>query len=79
MGNAYFDPTYYLAHYQDVAAAHMDPLAHYDKFGWKEGRNPGPAFDTNAYLAANADVSAAHIDPLLHYLQYGALEGRHLA
>ncbi len=79
MGNAYFDSTYYLAHYQDVAAAHMDPLAHYDQFGWKEGRNPGPSFDTSTYLAANADVAAAHIDPLLHYLQYGALEGRHLA
>lgn len=79
VGNAYFDTTYYLAHYQDVAAAHMDPLAHYDLFGWKEGRNPAPSFDTNAYLAANSDVAAAHIDPLLHYLQYGAFEGRHLA
>ncbi|MCJ2011283.1 hypothetical protein [Methylobacterium sp. J-076] len=77
--NADFDVKYYLAHYQDVAAAQIDPLAHYDQFGWKEGRDPSAAFHTAAYETANADVAAAHVDPLLHYLQFGALEGRHLA
>ncbi len=31
----------------------MNPLTHYDQFGWKEGRDPSAAFDTSAYLAAN--------------------------
>ena len=77
--NAYFDVAYYLANNPDVAAAHIDPLTHYDLYGWKEGRNPSAAFNTAAYEHANPDVAAAHIDPLQHYLQYGALEGRHLA
>lgn len=67
-----------LAHNPDVAAAGIDPSAHYDQYGWKEGRDPSATLHTSAYLAANPDVAAAHIDPLLHYLQFGADEGRHL-
>ena len=62
--------------YGDVAAANMDPLAHYHEFGWKEGRDPSASFHTNAYEAANPDVGAAQMDPMLHYLQFGAIEGR---
>lgn len=28
----------YLAHNPDVAAARIDPLQHYEAYGWKEGR-----------------------------------------
>jgi hypothetical protein len=54
----------------------MDPLLHYEEYGWKEGRNPSAQFDTGKYLAANPDVAAAHMDPLLHYELYGNSEGR---
>jgi hypothetical protein len=54
----------------------MNPLLHYDQYGWKEGRDPSVGFDTKAYLANYGDVAAAHIDPLQHYLQYGVYEGR---
>src|SRR6266567_2749286 len=71
-----FDYVYYLAHNPDVAAAHVDPLQHFETVGWKEGRNPSVNFDTTSYLAAYADVAAAHINPLVHFLDAGIHEGR---
>lgn len=66
----------YLAVNGDVAKAGMDPLAHYEQYGWKEGRDPSATFDTHLYLLHNPDVKAAGIDPLEHYLEYGQFEGR---
>jgi len=74
--NALFDTSWYLQHNPDVAAAGMDPLLHYEIWGWKEGREPGPNFDQSAYLAANPDVAVAGINPLDHYTLYGMSEGR---
>ena len=71
-----FDAQYYLAHNPDVAAAGVNPLQHYEQFGWHEGRNPNADFDTNYYLAHNPDVAAAGVNPLQHYEQFGWLEGR---
>ena len=62
-----FDYVYYLQHNPDVAAAHVDPFAHFQTIGWNEGRNPNALFDIGGYLAAYADVAAAHINPLDHY------------
>ena len=59
-----------------MAAANVDPLAHYALFGWHESRDPSAIFDTSAYLASNPDIVAAGADPLAHYLLYGRLEGR---
>ncbi len=66
----------YLAVNGDVAKAGMDPLAHYEQYGWREGRDPSATFDTHLYLLHNPDVKAAGIDPLQHYLQYGQFENR---
>ena len=74
--DAFFDTSYYLSHNLDVAAAHIDPLAHYEANGWKEGRDPSAAFSTNKYLAAYGDVKAAGLDPLVHFLNNGQAEGR---
>jgi VCBS repeat-containing protein len=71
-----FDSDYYLAHNPDVAAAGVDPLAHFETFGWHEGRNPNAYFDTAGYLAHYADVAAAGVNPLEHYEQFGWKEGR---
>jgi hypothetical protein len=71
-----FDAEYYLAQNPDVAAAGIDPLAHYNTHGWHEGRDPNAFFDTAGYLAHYADVAAAGINPLEHYEQWGWKEGR---
>ena len=71
-----FDYTYYLQHNPDVAAAGVDPLQHFESYGWKEGRDPNPYFDTAGYLAHYADVKAAGINPFDHYVTVGWQEGR---
>jgi hypothetical protein len=35
-----FDAEWYLEHYPDVASAGMDPLEHFLRYGFKEGRRP---------------------------------------
>ena len=74
--NSFFSTSFYLSLNQDVKKAGVDPLVHFDQYGWQEGRQPSAAFDDAAYLAANPDVAAAHVDPLAHFLQYGESEGR---
>ena len=72
----YFNRRWYLKEYSDVAAANMDPVEHYMKYGWREGRNPGPKFSTQYYLYLNSDVRKAKMNPLLHYEKYGKKEKR---
>ena len=61
---AFFDAIWYLARNPDVAAAGMDPLRHYLRFGRAEGRLPcalvahGRARDLNLGLAGIADLEA---------------------
>lgn len=74
----YFNKKWYLKTYPDVKQAKKDPIEHYLKFGWKEGRNPGPEFNTNWYLKRYKDVAAAKINPLLHYERNGKWEGRQI-
>jgi len=71
-----FDEEYYLLHNPDVRHMDINPLLHYIKFGWVEGRNPGPIFDNNWYLQNYNDVKNAKINPLVHFLKSGMKEGR---
>lgn len=71
-----FDPVYYLFTYPDVRIADMDPLKHFMKFGWKEGRNPSEGFNTQFYLNTYPDIRAEGINPLIHYICFGQREGR---
>jgi GT2 family glycosyltransferase/glycosyltransferase involved in cell wall biosynthesis len=74
--SALFDPAWYLARYPDVAAAGLDPLQHFLRYGMALGRDPGPGFDTRYYLASFPDVARAGVPPFIHYLQHGVAEGR---
>ena len=66
-----FDSEFYLSQNEDVKKAKMNPIKHYLKFGWKEGRNPSAEFDGNEYLNKRPDVRVADICPLVHYIQFG--------
>jgi hypothetical protein len=70
------DDLFYYSRSLDVWNAHVEAEAHYDSFGWIEGRDPNPFFSTNGYVAANGDVGAAHVNPLAHYHANGWREGR---
>src|SRR5262249_40664728 len=75
----FFDRDWYLKRYPDVAAAEVNPAAHYLASGAAEGRDPGPRFSTRTYLRRNRDVAAAGVNPLLHYLRLGMNEGRKIS
>ena len=72
----YVNCDYYLQAYPDVAAEGEDPVRHYAKFGWAEGRNPSPSFDTKYYIDGNPDVAEQGVNPLWHYAVAGRAEGR---
>jgi len=71
-----FDERYYLETNQDVRLADIDPLWHFVRNGWREGRNPSPTFNCLEYLEVNTDVKKAGMNPLLHFIKYGRKEGR---
>jgi len=71
-----FDANYYYLNYTDVQKAGTNPLLHFIRYGWREGRNPSKSFDTNFYLSQNSDVRDAGINPLLHYIRCGKREQR---
>lgn len=71
-----FDVKYYLFTYPDVRIKDIDPVMHYIKYGWKEGRNPNKDFDTAFYLNTYRDIDEESINPLVHYIKYGQYENR---
>ena len=68
---------WYLTRYPE-AAAYVSAAAHYDRVGWRQGKDPNPNFSTTLYLRANPDIATAQINPLIHYLTDGRREGRAL-
>jgi hypothetical protein len=74
--SSFFDESWYLAQYLDVAKAKADPIMHYLKYGAKEMRNPSSRFNTHFYLQSNLDVKYNSINPLVHYIRHGQKEGR---
>lgn len=63
-----FDTAYYLRTYEEVAAAGMDPIAHYVHSGAQEGRNPNPDFNTVDYIEANPEALLSGRNPFAYAL-----------
>src|SRR5262245_2189616 len=70
-----FDRDWYLSTHRDVAAAGVDPVAHYLSSGAAEERDPGPRFCTEAYKRRYPEVATTAVNPLLHYLREGINKG----
>src|ERR1700683_1312225 len=64
-----FDSDWYLNKYPDVRDAGVDPVDHYVRLGWREGRDPSPLFRSSIYLAQHPDAQQSGINPLTHFLQ----------
>lgn len=71
-----FDVSYYLGSYRDVHKTGQDPVEHFCKFGWQEGRNPNSNFNVNYYKEKYPDIPLSGMNPFVHWLQYGRREGR---
>jgi serralysin len=76
-GSPLIDDLFYYAKYHDVWNAGADADAHYNSFGWREGRDPNAFFSHGIYLSANPDVSG--VNPLMHFHTVGWQEGRLLS
>jgi hypothetical protein len=59
----HLDVDYYLHSEPQLDRAGGDALTHFLEWGWREGRNPSPAFDVAFYLGAKPDVAAAGVNP----------------
>lgn len=68
-----FDADWYRARYPETAASGTDPLTHFCRNGWREGRTPNFYFDTSWYCAKYEVAEDAN--PLVHYLERGEREG----
>jgi hypothetical protein len=66
-----FDPAFYRRTNPDVAAAGLDPLDHFMRFGWREGRDPCAEFSVAAYLRAHPEVERSGANPFAHFLASG--------
>jgi hypothetical protein len=64
-----FDPDYYLKSYADVAAARVDPIKHFARFGAAELRNPSASFNTAAYLLDHPEVMRSLENPLVNFIK----------
>jgi len=62
----WFDRDWYLMRNPDVRQVGIDPLAHYRRYGEREGRFPSPWFNPNWYRVAY-DIPAEQ-SPLEHFL-----------
>ena len=71
-----FDIEYYLKNNLDVTRSCMNPILHYLRHGWHEGRNPNKFFDTKWYLSKYRDVAESGMNPLYHYCKFGWKENR---
>lgn len=69
--NPFFDGTWYLRRYRDVADAGANPLIHFLQYGAKEYRSPHPLFDTKWYLSRYPTAATSGLNPLLYFLQTG--------
>lgn len=73
---AEFDIAYYLARYGDILdLEEVDPVAHYMRAGWREGRDPTPWFGTKAYLSRHPELAEGDENPFYHYLTKGRKAG----
>lgn len=70
------DQNYYLINGADVHEAGLDPVDHFCRYGWRDGRKPNIYFDTRWYLQTNPEVARMQINPLAHYILEGEAAGR---
>jgi hypothetical protein len=69
------DIDWYSAAYRDVGVSNSDPLTHFCRYGWKEGRMPNFYFDPGWYQSTYPEVATNGINPTVDYAQSGERAG----
>lgn len=62
-----FDVLFYLDTYKDVKESYWNPLVHYMRVGWREGRNPSKDFNTLDFVLNNPAVLLSGENPFYVY------------
>lgn len=76
----WFDVGYQFRGNGDVAAAGIDPLLHFARCGWREGRKPMPGLDMRVVLRDHPGLRVSKSNPLVHLLQeFGRAKAHPLA
>ena len=70
-----FDAQFYLDRNPDVRDAGIDPLDHYLRYGWAEGRDPNGHLGEVRYRRQAGLRQADRISGLAHFLAWGAQRG----
>jgi hypothetical protein len=74
--SGYFDPRYYLLKYPDVRISDVDPLIHYLRHGWKEGRVPSKKWE-DILTSGNFQIDgSAKINPMIAWIENERRERR---
>lgn len=63
----HFDEEYYSFLYPDYSLQTSMPLAHYLRYGWKEGKNPSPLFNNQLFLLRNPNIIDSGLSPLEYF------------
>ena len=71
-----FDPIFYLEINPDVAVQGIDPLVHYLRVGWREGRFPHILFNIPFYFNQFPENLSNAAEPILHFISEGWLQGK---
>jgi len=77
LGLGLFDSEWYLKVNPDVQENQIDPLTHYLKTGWLEGRLPFSTYDESSYLKIAKDFSPGRTNPILNIVKQLSLGKLH--
>ncbi len=69
-----FDADFYRAVNPDMRHS-RDPLLHYCRVGWREGRQPSADFDTWHYWSTHLTPEVEGVNPLVHHILVGQPAG----
>jgi hypothetical protein len=70
-----FDANFYLLRNPDVREARLDPLEHFCRDGWREGRDPNLYFNLPFYRTQHGEAEISGGNPLAHYYLFGEVQG----
>ncbi len=68
--SGYFNESWYLSAYPDVANEGMDPVLHYVMFGAEEARLPNPLFDPEEILKKHRALDPAGLSPGAYFIRH---------
>lgn len=66
----WFDATWYVQQYAEVAQSGLSPYVHFATIGWKKQYNPHPLFDVNWFLDHNPKAKKEADGPVQFFLHH---------